>query len=320
MADKKLVALINGFHDGDRQALAKLITLVEKMETHFSDEVDELLKKIERASKPAMRVAISGPPGVGKSTFINVFAQKLLKRKFKIAILPIDPSSEVNSGSVLADKTRMKELLGESDVFIRPSPSKCSLGGVTLATKDVMFLCEAFGFDCVIIETTGVGQSETLAHVLTDHFILLMQPGSGDQLQAMKKGILEHADFLVVTKSDGEQKSLADATLKTLRGIESDDDNIFSVSSYDDVGIDAVIEKLCARHERMEATKELDIRRREQWAEFFVVAFKQMIAKKILETPRIQQACQRIIDASASRDGMVLPDAVSLVTKLVKDL
>src|SRR5262249_53932369 len=156
---------------------------------------------------------------VGKSTFINAVGQKLIGQGFKLAVLPIDPSSVMSFGSILGDKVRMGELAQRDEAYIRPSPSRGVLGGVSLYTRDVMVVVESFGFNFVIIETVGVGQSETLAKLLSDHFVVLMQPGAGDVFQAMKKGIVELADIILVNKADGEQESLAKKTKDSLKAL-----------------------------------------------------------------------------------------------------
>ncbi len=193
--------LIKRFNAGDRYALAKAITIIESRAEDAKVAQKRLLFEIAPSKKETLRLAISGPPGVGKSTFINALGKKLMKKEVSVAILPIDPSSDLNMGSIMGDKTRMKDLVTSDKIYIRPSPSKGSLGGVTRTTADVIFLVEAFGFDFIIIETLGVGQAESVARWLSDHFVVLAQPGSGDQIQAMKMGILEKADFILVNKA-----------------------------------------------------------------------------------------------------------------------
>lgn len=194
----------------DRRALAKAITLVES--TKSSDRVlaDEILKETLPSSGKSLRIGISGIPGVGKSSFIEVFGLELIKRGHKVAVLAVDPSSPLSGGSILGDKTRMEELSQNSNAFIRPSPTTGSLGGVANKTRESIFLCESAGYDIVLIETVGVGQSEYEVASMVDLFMVLMVPNAGDELQGIKKGIIELADLLIINKADGETKILAE--------------------------------------------------------------------------------------------------------------
>lgn len=204
-----LEKLLEGFRNGDRNALARAITLVESTLLEHQKLAQDLLAGLPAAKKASKRLGISGTPGVGKSTFIEAFGLQLIKQNMKVAVLAVDPTSQVSGGSILGDKTRMELLSREQDVFIRPSPSGGALGGVARRTREAIQLCEAFGFDVVIVETVGVGQSETAVAKLTDCFLMLLQPGAGDDLQGIKRGILELVDIVVVTKSDGANKTLA---------------------------------------------------------------------------------------------------------------
>lgn len=323
-AFETLSALIDGFSQHDRTALSKIITLIESTAQSAKDEASILLEKIKNQPKKSIRIAVSGPPGVGKSTFINTLGQKLIAKSYKVAILPIDPSSEISAGSILADKTRMKDLLSSADVYIRPSPSKGTLGGIALATKDVIFAVEAFGFDVIIIETVGVGQSETLAKTLSDHFILLMQPGSGDQLQAMKKGILERADFILINKADGAQKAMAEQTesiLKMLpKAIAKNQPLIKCISALNDTGVDEVLEKLLIRHEELLASSELMRNREKQLERFFYYAFEQLLAIRLKNIPSIETKCQQRIKDIARDDAAVLPTINRLVEEICEKI
>ncbi len=202
--------LVEGFARRDKNALARAITLAESQRSDHQSLIHELLKKI-KAQKPSIRLGISGTPGVGKSSFIEVFGMSLIEKKMTLAVLAVDPSSQVSGGSILGDKTRMDLLARSSEAFIRPSPSGGALGGVARRTRESIHLCEAFGFDVVIVETVGVGQSETTVAHLVDCFMMLLQPGAGDDLQGIKRGILELVDMVVVTKADGDNLHLAQA-------------------------------------------------------------------------------------------------------------
>jgi LAO/AO transport system kinase len=193
---------------GDRRALARAITLVESRRADHREQALALLGALGSA-RQAMRIGLSGTPGVGKSTFIEVFGLMLTGLGLKVAVLAVDPSSARSGGSILGDKTRMERLSRDPLAFIRPSPSQTQLGGVARRTREAVALCEASGFDVVLIETVGVGQSETVVAELCDLFILLLAPAGGDELQGVKRGIMEMADLILVNKADGDLKSAA---------------------------------------------------------------------------------------------------------------
>lgn len=196
---------IDGIESGDIAILSRAITLVESKNKEHQELARELVREILPKTGKAIRLGISGTPGVGKSTFIESFGKLLTSKGLKVAVLAVDPTSQITGGSILGDKTRMNELAIDPLGFIRPSPSGSSLGGVASKTWESMLLCEAFGFDVIIIETVGVGQSETAVARITDFFLLLMQPGGGDDLQGIKRGIMEMADLICINKADGEQ-------------------------------------------------------------------------------------------------------------------
>ncbi|MFU2013486.1 methylmalonyl Co-A mutase-associated GTPase MeaB [Peribacillus butanolivorans] len=201
--------LKEGIIKGERAKLAKGITLVESNAPHHFDLAQELLHSILPHTGNSLRIGISGVPGAGKSTFIETFGTYLCDRGYMVAVLAVDPSSSINGGSILGDKTRMEELARNPRAFIRPSPSEGTLGGVHRKTRETMLLCEAAGFDVILIETVGVGQSEAIVRSMVDFFMLLVLTGAGDELQGMKKGIMELVDGIVVNKADGENIPLA---------------------------------------------------------------------------------------------------------------
>jgi LAO/AO transport system kinase len=204
--------LIEGIHAGDRRALARAITLAESTRSDHRAAADIVLDALLPATGGATRVGISGPPGVGKSTFIEAFGLHLLDQGHRVAVLAVDPSSRRSGGSILGDKTRMEELSRRPEAFIRPSPGGGQLGGVARRTREAMLLCEAFGFDVVVVETIGVGQSEVAVADMVDLFLLLVAPGGGDELQGIKRGIMELADLVVVNKADGDLAPAAGRT------------------------------------------------------------------------------------------------------------
>lgn len=195
---------INGVLDGDRVLLSRAITIIESNLESDKLLAKEIIQAILPASGNSMRIGITGVPGVGKSTFIESFGKHIVTKGHKVAILSIDPSSQRTKGSILGDKTRMEELANLEDAFIRPSPTGSTLGGVANKTGEIRLLCEAAGYDVILIETVGVGQSETAVHNMTDFFLLLMLSGAGDELQGIKKGIMEMADMIVINKADGD--------------------------------------------------------------------------------------------------------------------
>lgn len=203
---------------GDRRALSRAITLVESARADHRQEAQLLLELAARTGREALRIGLSGTPGVGKSTFIEAFGMMLTGQGKRVAVLAVDPSSTRSGGSILGDKTRMERLSRDPNAFIRPSPSQSHLGGVARRTRAVVALCEAAGFDLVLIETVGVGQSETMVAEMSDIFTLLLAPAGGDELQGVKRGIMEIADLILVNKADGDLKPAATRTVADYAG------------------------------------------------------------------------------------------------------
>tara|TARA_R110002073_G_scaffold32509_1_gene98405 strand:- start:371 stop:1357 length:987 start_codon:yes stop_codon:yes gene_type:complete len=233
---------------GERRALARAITLVESARADHRAQAAELLAALGTA-KQALRIGLSGTPGVGKSTFIEAFGLMLTAQGLRVAVLAVDPSSARSGGSILGDKTRMERLSRDELAFIRPSPSQTQLGGVARRTREAVALCEAAGFDVVLIETVGVGQSETVVAEMSDLFVLLLAPAGGDELQGVKRGIMEIADLILVNKADGELKSQALRTcadyagaLRLMRKRPEDPEGFpkaIAVSALETQGLDA---------------------------------------------------------------------------------
>lgn len=195
---------VNGILNGERKILSQAITLVESTKKEHRHLAEKILEVCLPKTKDSIRIGITGVPGVGKSTFIEVFGKFLTSKGHKVAVLAIDPSSNKNKGSILGDKTRMEALSSDSNAFIRPSPSSGSLGGVAQKTRESISLCEAAGFDIILVETVGVGQSEIAVHSMVDFFLLLMLSGAGDELQGIKRGIIEMSDAIFINKADGD--------------------------------------------------------------------------------------------------------------------
>ncbi|MFN3845002.1 MAG: methylmalonyl Co-A mutase-associated GTPase MeaB [Paracoccaceae bacterium] len=204
--------------DGDRRALARAITRVESSRADHRADAVTLVAEARAAGRQALRIGLSGTPGVGKSTFIEAFGMMLVAAGLRVAVLAVDPSSARSGGSILGDKTRMERLSREPAAFIRPSPSQAQMGGVARRTREAVALCEAAGFDVVLVETVGVGQSETVVSEICDLFILLLAPAGGDELQGVKRGIMEMADIILVNKADGDLKPAAMRTMADYAG------------------------------------------------------------------------------------------------------
>jgi len=202
-------AYIDGIRTGDRMILSRAITLVESAKPQDQKRAQTIIEECMDNRVSSIRIGITGIPGVGKSTFIEALGEHLLEQRDKLAVLAIDPTSSRTKGSILGDKTRMETLLNRDDVYIRPSPTSGSLGGVARKTRETILLCEAAGFDTIIIETVGVGQSEIAVHSMVDFFLLLMIAGAGDELQGIKRGIVEMADAIAINKADGDNISKA---------------------------------------------------------------------------------------------------------------
>ena len=252
LEELEITELVDGIIACDRKAVARAITLVESKKASDVSLSEKLLEGIQSADGSSLRIGISGSPGVGKSTFIESIGQLMLDDGNKLAVLAIDPSSSISGGSILGDKTRMESLSRNEKVFIRPSPSGESLGGVNRSTRESIAIIEAAGFNITIVETVGVGQSQTEVFDMIDIFIVLLSPGAGDQLQGIKRGIIEVADILVVNKSDGDLKSSSRNTvldyknaLKLLKPRTKDwSVPVIACSSLENIGLDECWESI----------------------------------------------------------------------------
>ncbi|WP_367281085.1 methylmalonyl Co-A mutase-associated GTPase MeaB [Sneathiella sp.] len=257
---------------GDRRALARAITLVESLRDDHRATAQALLNLILPSTGNSIRVGISGTPGVGKSTFIEAFGKLLTGEGHKVAVLTVDPSSQRSGGSILGDKTRMEELVRDPNAFIRPSPSGGSLGGVARRTREAMLLTEAAGFDVILIETVGVGQSETTVAEMVDVFLLLLAPAGGDELQGIKRGVMELADIVVINKADGDLKASASRAAAEYKGAiglmrpksANWKPKVLMVSALNKIGIDKLWETIANYREARGANTELAEQRREQ--------------------------------------------------------
>ena len=262
---------LSGVLEGDRRSVAKTITLLESRRGDHVELGRRVLELLVPHSGSALRVGISGPPGVGKSTTIEALGLQLIEQGQRVAVLAVDPSSPVSGGSILGDKTRMAELSQHPAAYIRPSPSGGTLGGVAHRTREAMLVCEAAGFDVVLVETVGVGQSEAEVASMVDFFLVLLQPGGGDDLQGIKKGVLELADALVVNKADGPYLEVAKQTqhdyaqaLMLLRSKSSWQTPVLLVSALQRTGLEELWQKVEEHRTTMSDSGEFQARRRDQ--------------------------------------------------------
>lgn len=261
----KVEALAEGLIAGNRRALARSITLIESTRPDHASEAQALLELVRPHTGGAVRVGITGTPGVGKSTFIDRLGTDLVDRGHKLSVLAVDPSSQSVGGSILGDKTRMASLTNADRAFIRPSPSRGITGGVAARTRDAVLLCEAAGYDVVFVETVGVGQSETAVAEVTDLFLLLLAPGGGDDLQGIKRGVMELADVIAINKADGSLVDLAASTavkyqqaLSLVRPKRRGETvPVLTVSSVDGNGVDDLWTTIVDLHCRLESNGSL---------------------------------------------------------------
>jgi LAO/AO transport system kinase len=263
---------INGVLNHKRRMVAKTITLIESTDPDHEKFGNEIIEKLLPHTGKSIRLGVSGVPGVGKSTFIESLGLHLIQQGKKVAVLAVDPSSKISGGSIMGDKTRMDKLAASTSSFIRPSPSSGSLGGVARKTRETMLICEAAGYDVIIIETVGVGQSEVMVASMVDFFLVMMLPNAGDELQGIKKGIMEFADTIVVNKADGENMDSAKRAKAQYEGvlhilsktIEEWDPKVLTCSSINNQGIEEFAQVLYQHHKIMEQTGHLEDKRKKQ--------------------------------------------------------
>lgn len=314
-----MIELAEKIKAGDRRALARAITLVESQRADHRVQALQLLDALREPRREALRIGLSGTPGVGKSTFIEAFGTYLTEQNLRVAVLAIDPSSTRSGGSILGDKTRMEMLSRNPNAFIRPSPSNTQLGGVARRTREAVALCEAAGFDVVLIETVGVGQSETMVASMSDIFTLLLAPAGGDELQGVKRGIMEIADIILVNKADGELKPAATRTcgdyagaLRLLRKRPQDPDHFpkaMMVSAVENTGLDQAWNAMQELAGWRKANKHWDINRSQQAVHWFEEAVRTGLMAQLQASARAQSAMNAQTEAVAS--GSTSPDAAA---------
>lgn len=304
---------------GERRALARAVTLVESSRADHRAQAAALLDALRGHGREALRIGLSGTPGVGKSTFIEAFGMMLTDAGLRVAVLAVDPSSARSGGSILGDKTRMEQLSRVPSAFIRPSPSQASLGGVARRTRAAVSLCEAAGFDVVLIETVGVGQSETMVAEMCDLFVLLLAPAGGDELQGVKRGIMEIADLILVNKADGDLRATATRTvadyagaLRLLRKRPQDPEGFpkaLAVSAAEGAGIETAWAEMQNLAQWRREAGIWEETRATQAAHWFETELREGLLARLRENKTIRAAIEtRVRDVA---EGKISPDAAA---------
>jgi len=307
-SEADVARLAQALRAGDRAQLGRAITLIESRRADHQQTARQLVQTLLPATGQAMRVGITGTPGVGKSTTIDALGSYLTQQGRKVAVLAVDPSSTRSGGSILADKTRMPRLAADPNAFVRPSPAAGTLGGVAAKTREAMLLCEAAGYDVVLVETVGTGQSETAVADMTDFFLVLMLPGAGDELQGIKKGVVELADMLAVNKADGDNVTRAKAATAEYRaalhiigaGSELWTPPVITFSALTGDGIAELWEKVSEHRERMSAAGALDTRRREQQVKWMWSMLEERVMARLKSDPTLRARLPKLEAAVAA--------------------
>ena len=298
MKEGEAAALLNG----DRRALARAITLVESTKLTDREKSESLLATVLPYTGKAVRLGISGAPGAGKSTFIEAFGTYLTRQGLKIAVLAVDPSSRRSGGSILGDKTRMEKLARDPNAFIRPSPAGTTLGGVARRTREALLLVEAAGFDVVIVETVGVGQSETAVSEMVDLFVLLLSPGGGDDLQGIKRGVMELADLVLVTKADGDLKTAASRASADYRNAlrlmrpkyPTLPPDVLKVSALEGIGIAEAWNFMRDLHAKLKERGHLKHLREDQARRWFWNEMQTVLSEDILSNEKLGKEAKKL--------------------------
>jgi LAO/AO transport system kinase len=309
--------LAAGILDGDRKALARGITLVESTRSEDMDRAEQLLQQLSPSTGGACRLGITGVPGVGKSTFIESLGTHVTSLGHRLAVLAVDPSSAVTGGSILGDKTRMDRLSRDPNAFIRPSPSGGATGGVGRRTREASLLCEAAGFDVVIIETIGAGQAETAVADMVDFFLLLVLPGAGDELQGIKRGVMELANAVVVNKADGPNLESADRARHQLQlaiGLlhpqsECWQPPVLSASGLAGAGLAEIWEQVERYCQAMKASGHFENKRRDQALLWMEATLRELLLEDLYRSA----AARKLLPALRQRvlDGQIQPTAAA---------
>jgi len=318
----KLVASVSS---GNRAALARAITLIESRRADHQAAARELVQELLPYTGRAIRVGITGSPGVGKSTTVDALGMFLIERDHMVAVLAVDPSSARSGGSILGDKTRMARLSASDDAYIRPSPSSGTLGGVAAKTREAMLLCEAAGFDVILVETVGIGQSETAVSDMTDFFLALMLPGAGDELQGIKKGLVELADMIAINKADGDNVKRANTAAAEYRSalhiVEPRSEHwqppVVTYSALTGAGIAELWQKVLDHRRAMTACGDFAARRREQQVKWMWSMLEQRIMARLRSDASVRGKVRKI-EADVA-DGRIAPSlAAEQVAEMLK--
>jgi len=297
-----LKPLVRGIRAGDRAVLARAITLVESRRVDHQRAAHQLVQELLPHAGKGMRVGITGAPGAGKSATIDTLGTYLTGKGHKVAVLAVDPSSTRSGGSILGDKTRMPRLAADASAFVRPSPASGTLGGVAAKTRETMLLCEAAGHDVVLVETVGIGQSETTVADMSDFFLVLMLPGAGDELQGLKKGIVELADMIAVNKADGDNVARAKAAAAEYRAAlhilaprsSHWQPPVIAYSALTGQGIDQLWDQVLVHHKAMTKAGELAARRRAQQVKWMWSMLEERLFARLKSDPVLNAKLPRI--------------------------
>ncbi|MEO6597311.1 MAG: methylmalonyl Co-A mutase-associated GTPase MeaB [Planctomycetota bacterium] len=309
-------ALAASIRNGDRTALARGITLVESQRPADTAAAEELLQTLLPHAGQSRRIGITGAPGVGKSTFIETLGLRLCAAGRRVAVLAVDPSSQVSGGSILGDKTRMNELSRHGNAFIRPSPGGETLGGVAARTREAMLLCEAAGYDTVLVETIGTGQSEVAVHGMVDFFLLLLSPAAGDELQGIKRGVMELADGVLVHKADGDLAAAADRAaqqcllaMRVLHSGDADPPPVVLGSSVTGKGLDELWQTIEQRLDARQQSGAFAARRQKQAGDWLDKTVRERLLAEFLGDAQVAQAMAAAREQVAR--GELLPGAAA---------
>ena len=288
-------SIVSGIMAGNRHTLSRAITLIESQRPEHQRKAHEILDRCLAKKSNAIRIGITGSPGAGKSTFIEALGEEIIKQGLTLAVLAIDPSSQQSRGSILGDKARMEKLAGRKEAYIRPTASSGYLGGTSPKTHEAIVLCEAAGYDVILVETVGVGQSEVLVDTMVDFILLLMLPGSGDELQGIKRGIMEIADAVAITKTDGEQSGIAavsraefEAALRMLPAKHPLwQPQVFLTSALTGTGITEVWKNISEYFTQMRTQNILEERRKQQLKHLLYTVLEEILKKEFFSHPEV---------------------------------